>query len=150
MSRPKRDRPVVLAATMCGVPVAPAVRRRVRAESRVAIPLRQTSASSMVRRDQTKAPPIVVMMASTRVPSGFCRHWETEARSCALPRIILRLGVVLGGRVEVSLEGVRQRAMQLWPAARVCLRAERPMPVLAPRKATVLAIGWGTRWCFGD
>ena len=28
--------------------------------------------------------------------------------------------------------------MQRWPAARECLRAERPTPVLAPRKVTVL------------
>ena len=27
--------------------------------------------------------------------------------------------------------------MHWWPAARVCLSAERPTPVLAPRKATV-------------
>lgn len=53
----------------------------------------------------------------------------------------------------VSLDGVRQRAMHRWPAARVCLSAERPTPVLAPRNATVLEsvlimlVVW---LCFGD
>ena len=42
--------------------------------------------------------------------------------------------------MAVSFEGTRQRAMQRWPAARVCLRAERPTPVLAPKKAMVLML----------
>ena len=58
--------------------------------------------------------------------------------SCALPWMISRFGVVEGGKMAVSLDGTRQRAMHRWPAARVCLSAERPTPVLAPRKATVL------------
>ena len=55
--------------------------------------------------------------------------------------------------MAVSLDGVRQRAMHRWPAARVCLSAERPTPVLAPRNATVLElvvivlVFW---LCFGD
>ncbi len=42
--------------------------------------------------------------------------------------------------MDVSLEGTRQRAMQWWPAARVCLSAERPTPVLAPKNATVFVL----------
>lgn len=55
--------------------------------------------------------------------------------------------------MAVSLDGTRQRAMHWWPAARVCLSAERPTPVLAPRNATVLlrvAIVVVVWWCIDN
>jgi len=42
------------------------------------------------------------------------------------------------GAVTALREGVRQRAMQVWPAATARRRAERPQPPVAPRKAMVL------------
>ena len=136
-SRPNRDMPVVLHATICGFPVAPLVRSSARLERSVAMPFRQTSGSSIVM-DAVNLAPMVEMISSTSFPSEANRILETAAVSCALPSMIWRLGVVSGGRMAVSLEGVRQRAIHWWPAARVCLSAERPTPVLAPRKATVL------------
>lgn len=101
------------------------------------MPFRQTSGSSIVMVAVTLAP-MVKMISSTSFAFEAKRVLETAAVSCALPSMIWRFGVVSGGRMAVSLEGLRQRAMHWWPAARVCLSAERPTPVLAPRKAMVL------------
>lgn len=54
--------------------------------------------------------------------------------------MILRLGVDPAGKMASSFDGVRQSAVHWRPAARLCLRAERPTPVLAPKKATVLVL----------
>ena len=59
-------------------------------------------------------------------------------RKSYLTWTISRFGVVSGETMAVSLDGLRQRAMDRWPAARVCLSVERPTPVLAPRNAMVL------------
>ena len=116
------------------------------------MPLRHTSGSSIFMVAVTLGP-MVETMASTSFPFEANRHLDTAEVSCAFPSMIRRLGVVSGGRMAVSLEGMRQRAMHWWPAARVCLSAERPTPVLAPRKATVLVfvvIVVGAWLCFGD
>ena len=119
----------------------------------MAMPFLQTSASSIVIWGKMNLPPMVEMISSTSFPFAASRHRETASISCALPSTISRFGVVSGGKIAVSLDGTRQRAMHRCPAARVCLSAERPTPVLAPRKATVLEfvvivlVVW---LCFGD
>lgn len=54
----------------------------------------------------------------------------------AFPVMRWRFGEVerLGGRRDVRREGVRRRAIQLCPAWRECIRADRPQPPVAPRK----------------
>lgn len=104
------------------------------------MPVRQTFGSSIVSFEAMKAPPMVETMKSTSLPGLAWMHFETSAISLALPGIILRLGVVDAGKIFSSLEGVRQSAMHWWPAASVCLSVERPTPVLAPKKATVLMV----------
>lgn len=75
---------------------------------------------------------------STNFPGEACRHLDTAATSWALPAMTVRLGVVEAGKMDVSLAGTRQSAMQWWPAASVVLSAARPTPALAPKNATVL------------
>ena len=60
-----------------------------------------------------------------------------------LPWMTERLGEV--GRREVSLAGLRQRAVQVREEVRVVLRAERPTPVEAPKNAVdpdMLVVLW--------
>lgn len=54
--------------------------------------------------------------------------------------MIFRLGVEPAGKMASSFDGVRQSAVHWRPAARLFLRAARPTPVLAPKKATVLVL----------
>ena len=42
---------------------------------------------------------------------------------------------------EESLDGVRASTFTVWPPARQCLRMERPVPPVAPKRAMVLRDG---------
>lgn len=54
--------------------------------------------------------------------------------------MIFRLGMEAAGKIASSFDGVRQSAVHWRPAARLLLRAARPTPPLAPKKATVLVL----------
>lgn len=139
ISLPNLLRPVELHAIRKGFPDAPLLRRSVMASRRVAAPALHTSGSSIVNFIALVIfAPTVKTTVSTRLSDEVRRHLDMAARSRMSPSMTFRFGVVDGGKIEVSFDGTRHRAVQLWPAARVCFRAERPTPVLAPKNATVL------------
>lgn len=114
-------------------------RTREMAASSAVMPFSQTCGSSSVMRENCKTPPMVETMASTGwVPTT--RHWATAAASCALPCTTFRFGNWSAGSRSVSLDGVRQSAMQVWPAASARVSAPRPMPPEAPMKAVSLVL----------
>ena len=135
---------MVLMAMMRGEPVKPCERKVVREVSRQDMPFLQTSGSAMVKPPMVMVggAPMEVKTTSTSFGGWLLetvRQDVTAASSWAFPSRMIRFaGRVWGGKWASSLEGVRRRTMQVCPWASDFLRAARPTPVEAPKKAMVL------------